>query len=217
MWVFRLSLRPSGKPATVCPAYMNQQDIKKEIKRYRREVPPIDHNSYPELKMNTLINELFKYRRLRQGWGMKLDNMDLDLRKENPENSDLPSEEWIKNFEKLHWRIWKTKVNCRIAMGRWNILKLMKDMRIGDIIFIPRIPDDGKFTVATVKKEYYFQKLGKFIGFGHVIEVKKIKEFNYKGHFPPKIFNPYRKAICEIGEDHQNFKTLSNFINKYYI
>lgn len=102
-------------------------------------------------------------------------------------NLDLqqPLEDWIKNFIKLYKLIWDEDVDCPIAMGRYNILILMKYMNIGDIIFIPRIPDDGKFTVATVKKKYYFEKLNRFIGHGHVIKV----------------------------EEHQNFIKLKNFIN----
>lgn len=216
MRVFRLSLGFSGEPDGVCPLYINRQDIKQEIKSYKQKVSPIDLDSYPKLDMDTLKNELFKKGKLRQGWGMELNGINLDLRQDNPDNPDLPSEDWIKNFIKLSKLIWDEDVDCPIAMGRWNILKLMKDMKIGDIIFIPRIPDERNFTVATVKKKYYFEKLNGFIGHGHVIEVEKIKKFSYKNHFPAVIFNPYRRAVCEIKANHRNFLKLRNFINKYY-
>jgi len=209
MWAFRLSLGFSGEPVNECPIYLNRQEIKQEIENYKQEVSPIDLDSYPILNMDILKTELSGEGKLRQGWGYELDGMNLDLRQ--------PLEDWIKNFIKLYKKIWDEDVNCPIAMGRYNILKLMKDMRIGDIIFIPRIPDDSQFTVATVKKEYYFQKLNGYIWHGHVIEVGKIKEFDYKSHFPAIIFNPYRKAVCEIKGDNQNFIKLRNFINKYYI
>ncbi len=209
LWAFRLSLGFSGEPVNECPIYLNRQEIKQEIEDYKQEVSPIDLDSYPILDMDILKTELFKKGKLRQGWGYELGDMNLNLRQ--------PLEDWIKNFIKLYNTIWDEDVNCPIAMGRYNILKLMKDMKIGDIIFIPRIPDDGQFTVATVKKEYYFKKLNRYIGHGHVIEVRKIKEFYYKNHFPAIIFNPYRKAVCKIKGDHQNFIKLRNFINKYYL
>ncbi len=208
MWVFRLSLGYGGEPVNECPTFINRQDVKQDIEIYKKEVSSIDVDSYPDLDMEVLKHELFRRGKLRQGWGMELDKINLDLRQ--------PIEDWIKNFIKLYWKIWDEEVDCPIAMGRWNILKLMKDMKIGDIVFIPKIPDDSKFTVATVKKEYYFQKIDGFIGHGHVVEVKKIKDFSYQNHFQPIIFNPYRKAVGEAKKHHQNYKKLDEFINKYY-
>lgn len=37
MWVFRLSLGFSGEPANECPIELNRQDIKQEIKSFKRE------------------------------------------------------------------------------------------------------------------------------------------------------------------------------------
>lgn len=204
LWVFRLSTGDSGEPANYCPVGVDEQ----EIKRYRQEVSPIDDDSYLALDIDVLIDE-FKRGKLRQGWGMSFEGMNLNL--------DQPLERWVKRFIKLYWRIWGEKVNCPIAMGRYNILKRMTDMEVGDIIFVPRIPEENKFTVATVKKKYYFQRLNGFIGYRHVIEVKKIKEFSYGSRILPKSFNPYRRAVGEIKEEHQNFRAFKNFIEKHYL
>ncbi|KAB2943751.1 MAG: hypothetical protein OIN84_10500 [Candidatus Methanoperedens sp.] len=204
LWVFRLSLGNSGEPSNECPVDLDRDDIK----RYRHETSPIKFSDYPDLDLAILNNELFEKGKLRQGWGTSFNRINLDL--------NHPQKKWLENYIKLAWKVQGEKVDCEDAMGRYNILKGMKDMKVGNIVFVPRIPDENQFTVATVKKEYYFQKITGFIGHGHVIEIKKIKIFNYYDFIVPKIFNPYRRAIGEIKENHQNFRTINTFIKKYY-
>ncbi len=208
LWVFRLSLGDSGEPERVCPLYINRPRLKQEIMRYKKNVSPIDFTSYLQLNMNILKNELFEKGKLRQGWGQEFDGMNLDL--------TLPEEKWIENYIKLDWRIWGCESDCPIAMGRYNILKSMKEIEVDNIIFIPRIPKENKFSIATVKKEYYFQPLNGFIGHGHVIEVENIKEFIYGINLPKVIFRHYRTAIAEIKEDHLIFPQITNFLNSNY-
>lgn len=205
-WVFRFPTGESGDPADSCPVDINR----KEIKEYKHKVSSIDEDdeiSFPDL--DELIKELFKNHKLRQGWGYIFDGMNLDL--------DQPQQKWIENYIKLTWRIWGVNNDCEDAMGRWNILKGMKDMKKGDIIFVPRIPNETKFTVVTVKDKYYFQKMNGYNGHGHLIEVeKKIKDLKYENHFQPKVFNPYRRAIGEIKEHHQNYGIINKFIKNNY-
>lgn len=204
IWVFRLSLGDSGEPSTECPVDLDR----KEIKKYRHETSPLECDDYPDLDMDLLKDELFRKGKLRQGWGMQFDGLNLDL--------NQPQKKWLENYIKLSWKVWGGKVDCEDAMGRYNILKSMKDMKVGHIVIVPRIPNKSQFTVTTVKKEYYFQKMKGFIGRGHIIEVKNIKEFNYDDSIVPKIFNPYRRAIGEIKEEHQNYIIINNFIKNYY-
>lgn len=205
-WAFRLSLGNGGEPVNVCPVDVNQQDIMK----YRTKVPPVDDeiDDIPCLEMDDLLNEL-KNGRLRQGWGMDFEEMSLDLGQKQ--------KTWVENYIKLGWRLWGEKIDCEDAMGRYNILKKMTSIKIGDIIFVPRIPDESKFTIATVKKEYDFQQFNGFIGFGHLIQVEKIKNFDYGNRIQPKIFNPYRRAVGEIKEGHINFRKIKKFTDKYYV
>lgn len=212
LWLFRLSIEEGGNPRSkICPLV----DVQK-INEYRGNISPLEAEEESKLQNNDeeyisfLKKELFEHGRLRQGWGYKYEDMDLDL--------NQPGNIWIENYIMLGWRVGWGKIPRKNACGRWNILKLMKDMRIGDIVFIPRIRDEDKFTVATVdKRKYFFQPMKEYFGHAHVVGVKNIKEYSYDNHFAPKIFVPYQRAVCEIKKGHQNFKTLSNFINKYYI
>lgn len=207
LWVFRLSLGGYlGEPTKECPIDIDEENILE----YWHKTHPIDYDCNPKLNMDVLKNDL-KKGKLRQGWGTEFEKMNLNLY-QNLQN-------WIGNYIKLEWRIWGNKVNCGIALGRYNILKKMKEMEFGDIIFVPKIPEENKFTIVTVKKERYkFEPINGNCGrHGHIIEVEKIKEFNYTTHiFPTIIFMPYRKAIDEIKEHHKNYAIVKDFLNRNY-
>ncbi len=213
-WVFRLSLGGyDGEPSRICDLDINRPRLKQEIIRYKENFYPIDRSVYPQLNMNILKNELFERGKLRQGWGSEFEGMNLDL--------NLPKEKWFENYMKLDWRIWDYESDCPIAQGRYDILKLMKDMKEGHIIFIPRIPDDNHFTVVRVNKEgYHFQKLNSYLGHGHVIEVdkNKINVFEYgKGDIERIAFMHYRKALDEIRSHHLIYPKIIKFIQNHYL
>ena len=207
LWVFRLSLGGYlGKPTKECLTGVDE----KNILEYWRKIHPIDYDCNLKLNMDVLKNDL-KKGKLRQGWGTEFEEMNLNL--------NQPIKEWIENYRKLEWRIWGNKVYCDMALGRYNILKKMKEMKFGDIIFVPKIPEENKFTIVTVKKgTYKFEPINGNCGrHGHLIEVEKIKEFNYTNHTFPKItFMPYRKAIDEIKEHHKNYAVIKDFLNRNY-
>lgn len=109
--------------------------------------------------MDVLIDELFNEKRLRQGWGYEFDGINLNLK--------LSEEEWIENFIQLRYRLRNENVECEKANGRWDILKDMKYIKKGDIIFIPNIPDEDNFTISTAENGYNFETLDDFCNFGH--------------------------------------------------
>lgn len=213
MWVFRLSVGEGGNPTGVvvdwCIANRNK------IREYRRKVTPLygdlDEGKYEEDEnfLSTLKQELFEHGKLRQSWGYEYEGMKLDL--------NQPPEEWVENYLNLNWRLWGEKTDCENATGRWNILMRMTNMEIGDVVFIPRIPDESKFTVATIKNKYFFQPMKEYFGHAHVLGVKKVKEYNYENHFLPKEFNPYRNAVNQVGDHHKIYDTLEDFLEKYYL
>ena len=199
LWVFRLSLGESGNPKS----RFECAKIDEEVKRYKKEVSPLD--DYSKVDIGTLKHEL-KNGRLRQGWGLKYNDMDLNLRRSQ--------DEWIENYRKLGYKVWGSNVSCSMAMGRWKILSKLLEMKKRDIIFIPRIPNYSKFTVVTVKKEYNFKELKGFIGHGHLIEIEdEINEFDYgRSTLQPKIFLPYRKAVNRIRSE----KKFRKFLEQNY-
>lgn len=209
IWVFRY-LGKSGNPrSTVCP----HVDLGR-VREYRQRVLPIkgseDNEDYYEDIFPILKSELFDHGRLRQWWGFKFEKMDLNLKK--------PGKIWIENYMNLLWRLNGKKIRPEKACGRWHILERMTKMEIEDIVFIPRIPDESKFTVATVdEKKYFFKPLKGHFGYAHVIGVKNIEKYSYNKDFPPKTFNPYRNAISQIKERHENFDIINNFIENNYL
>jgi sulfate adenylyltransferase subunit 1 (EFTu-like GTPase family) len=108
------------------------------------------------------------------------------------------------------------------SLGRNNILKLMKDMKAGHIVFIPRIPDDDHFSVAMINRGgYHFQMFNGYLGHGHVIEVDKdrIKVFKYgsTSNIERITFMPYRKAVDEIKSHHLIYPKIREFIEHHHL
>lgn len=211
MWVFRLSVRNSKYPKSKsCPRIDSEK-----IRRYERDVIPLSaeenkvYNPDNDKIFLKLKNELFEHGRLRQGWGYQWNDLKLDL----TQSGNI----WIENYIKLGWKIWGNHIPVEDACGRWNTLKHMVKMDIEDIVFIPRICDESKFTVATVCIQYSFQPMKDYYDFANVIEVKNIKEYSYEEHFPPKTFNPYQTPINQIKDHHQIFNSMGQFLEESYL
>lgn len=93
---------------------------------------------------NTYVKEQLKKGYLRQGWGTKdLSFLDLD-------NNLVSKETWINNFPKF-WQVSKEYIG-----RKYDNLKLMMNMKIGDIIIIPKFPTYDSFTVGKVLETYKF-------------------------------------------------------------
>lgn len=212
MWISRLTLN-SGGTAGTC-SIIDRKKMKEEILEFKNTVDPIevdlndDETQYETITIPSLVEEL-NNGRLRQGWGLKFENLDTDFREKN-------EEDWTKNYIKLRWRIFSEDMKCDEACGRYNILKKMLDMNRGDIIFIPKIPFDGYFTVATVTKGYEFKERKKWINFGHVINVEKVRSFKHNETLSKSVFYPYRRAVNKI-ESKKYHSMLSDFLDDYYI
>ncbi|MCD4677720.1 MAG: hypothetical protein K8S18_17240 [Desulfobacula sp.] len=218
IWVFRLSLKSGGEPQSdMCLIDTDRGYIEDKVKDLKKDLKSPEDVETKEVTIELLIKEFTDKGKLRQGWGMSDNKANVDL--------NLELDYWIANFIYLYSELWEDRVDCSKACGRYNILKLMKDMERGDIIFVPKIPNDDCFMVATVKKGYSFEPIidtledGRPFGrHGHVIDVDKntIRKFKYTDTFRPKVFNPYQKAVCEVKDAHQNYQFLNDFIGTYY-
>lgn len=133
---------------------------------------------YHPLGYSIVKEELYTHGHLRQGWGGH--KADLGS-KENP----LPQSTWIKNFTS---RDIKELEKMNVGADKYYIRKheqlaLMLNMKKGDILIIPYLPDNG-FTICKVTDVYRFEPLydktlDKYPDdFGHVIPVKVLKSKN---------------------------------------
>lgn len=218
IWVFRLSVTKSGNPKSKkgCPL-VDVQSISEyrrnvlplKLKEYDKEMEEIEEVSNDEIFSN-LKSELFEHGRLRQGWGWEFDGMSLKL--------NQPEKIWIENYMKIIDIRENETIPKENACGRWNILKRMTEMKKGNIVFIPRIPDESQFTVATVdNREYFFLLMEECFDYGNVIGVKNIKKYSYGEHFPAKTFSPYQSAISQIKNHHKIFELVGDFVEEFYL
>ena len=101
--------------------------------------------------------------RLRQGWsppGTSLLNAD---------GSERDKEGWTQAYESA----WDEPPSPR----RYATLRRMLDMNKGDLIFIPKAPEYGYFTIAEVEESrgYRFEVTSGQNDFGHIIPVKNLR------------------------------------------
>ena len=92
---------------------------------------------------NDFVLKELEQGRLRQGWGVS--NMSLL----DKEGQAVSQEVWIENY------YWSEESKER-KISKYNNLKNMLNMEIGDFIVIPRAPKWDSFTVGKVKEKYKF-------------------------------------------------------------
>ena len=165
---------------------------------------------YDELFKDFLINE-FREGKLRQGWGHKYGGHTMDLQDGEgsfrDENGRIqPTPKWV--CDAMHLYDWSQKE----AVGRFRILSILLDMEDGDIVFVPNIPSNDMFCVATVGGGYEFELMDEYDGHGHIIHVKNVKEYTYGDDTIPKKLWSFPPAVIRIRKD-DKFKT---FLEKSY-
>lgn len=156
--------------------------------------------------MDYLINE-FRNGKLRQGWGSKYGEYSMDLHEHiYDENGKLqPTKKWVCDFMNIR------DATQEEAIGRFKIISRLLDMEREDVVFVPNIPSDDMFSVATVDGDYVFSPI-KDYGHGHIIHVKNVKEYHYGDDTLPKKLWSFPPAVVRIRKD-EKFKT---FLNKLY-
>ncbi|MEI6091959.1 MAG: hypothetical protein WCR42_16015 [bacterium] len=208
VFVFRVSKgHEGGSPKGHCP--LDYSNVKQRIKKLTRdEITPIDYDGCEKFVQEQLWNQNI----LRQGWGLE----DLDL--------VLDTKVWIENYMFNGKRFWDANISCDLAKGRLNILRRMLDIRINDIIILPKtsesnIDDYHRFSVCQLDSEYYFDSNNEYSDFGHCLKVKNLKSFGYNkdtllsGDFG----SPYLWAITEVREYHSRYSRFIDFLEKNYI
>ena len=115
---------------------------------------------------NDFVLKELEQGRLRQGWGVS--NMSLL----DKEGQAVSQEVWIENY------YWSEESKER-KISKYNNLKNMLNMEIGDFIVIPRAPKWDSFTVGKVKEKYKFSLEEE--DFGHLIGLcpDSIKIYEY--------------------------------------
>jgi len=206
-YVFRIAKgNDGGSIKSECPIdfHKKENEIREKLKDI--EVDEIEYNGWV---YEWLHNELWQCGKLRQGWGIE----GLDLR--------IDMNDWIRNYilgAKKYWGVDIQDNYCEIAMGRYNILKVMLDMKNDDIIFIPKHSqnnhhNENYFTICKVIGNYYFDLNGKIKDFGHVIPVKIIGTFKYGNGIDGIDFSGYySKAISKIEKHHSLYEKIEQFI-----
>lgn len=136
--------------------------------------------------------------RLRQGWGC--------------EGTDITED--FEGFKKAGKEIGEWQESDSWFLRRYNILRIMLEMKKGDIIVVPKINmnengnnDNGFFTVFKVTEPYKFNPIqvpvwGNFKEFGHVIGVEKFASFSYSLDEFTRIisakFKGYQSAVNRV-------------------
>jgi len=102
-------------------------------------------------------------------------------------------------------------------------------MQEGDIIFLPKTPNNNHFKVTTVDKEYEFDEDVNVSeddfrndfrhDFRHLIKVVNTKTFQYsKSTLESGVFSaPFLHAIDPINPDYETYPLFKRFITENYI
>ena len=134
--------------------------------------------------------------RLRFGWGTK--GCDLRKGKENFITVCIEKGQTAKDAER-----------------EYHVLSVLKNIRIGDIILLPRVsinrPEVGSyFTVAECTAEYSFKPLSNN-DFGHIVGVKLISTFDYS-EVDSKINKAFRYRAINRINDPEKIRLIENLL-----
>ncbi|MDD5616613.1 MAG: hypothetical protein PHH85_10475 [Candidatus Methanoperedens sp.] len=217
LFVSKLSIENSGNPKgkkiyiRPCEFYKkyDEEDDKKDENMDIIEEPEDDDDDLKPLNMKILVKE-FRDGRLRQGWGNKNGVYSTDLRdgvgsKRDKNGRIQPTKKWVCDFMNLY------DASQEEAIGRFRIISKLIEMKEEDIIFVPNVRSVDKFSVATVdEKGYEFSQIKGYYGFGHIIHVKDVKEYDYGEDTLPKIIWSFPPAVVRIRKDEKFKRFLQN-------
>jgi len=207
MFVWRMARGPSaGEPCENTPGHRDASHVHREISH--PEQGPIDYTG----ALDYVFDEL-SHSRLRLGWGVA--NPELAVR--------LPEQIWIEHYRMACQKYWSLDPETSHAVGDRQVLCCLLEMAAGDVIFMPKSPDDRHFMVATVKRPYAFdhatvmEEADVRNDFRHVIAVEDTMRYAYgAGTLQPDIFKaPIREAIQRISEDDPPYRTLEDFLRSW--
>jgi hypothetical protein len=207
LFVWRMVRGPrAGEPCENTPRNRDTSRVHREICHLKQGA--IDYTE----ALDYVVDEL-SHRRLRLGWGVA--NPALDMR--------LPEQIWIGNYVMACQKYWSLDPKTSHAMESRHVLCGLLEMAVGDVVFLPKSPDDRHFMVATVKLPYAFDQATVMEeadvrnDFRHVIAVEDTMRYAYgAGTLQPDIFEALiREAIQRISADDPSYRTLEDFLRSW--
>lgn len=148
--------------------------------------------------------------RLRQGWGLPNTQLMED-------GIPVPFHRWSEQFARSGKQAWNWDPPEKSMRTRYGILSRMLNLRTGDIVIVPRIPDEGKFTIAQVTEGYQWNDrhfhsslpgTHPYLDFGHVVHVDPTRLVTRTYNSTPEAssiadnFRNYRSAVNNINNEH---------------
>ena len=221
LFVSKLSIRKAGNPtgkilySRPCEFYDEKYEDEDyleddEVEIFEEDGEEEEYEDDDDDIMGILIDE-FRDGRLRQGWGWEYDEYSLDLQDgvgsfRDKNGRIQPTKKWVCDFMHLYDKSQKK------AVGRFRILSKLLDMENGDIVFVPNIPSEDMFSVATVDGGYEFALMEEYDEFGHIIHVRDVKEYYYGDDTLPKKLWSFPPAVVRIRKN-EKFR---EFLKKSY-
>ena len=184
-----------------------------DASRVRREISHLELGHIDYMGALDYVLDELSHNRLRLGWGVA--SPELDLR--------LQEHIWIEHYRIACQKYWSLDPETLHAMGSRHVLCCLLEMSVGDVVFMPKSPDDGHFMVATVKRPYAFdhatvvEEVDVRNDFRHVIAVEDTMRYAYgAGTLYPDMFEaPIHEAIQRISEDDPWYRTLEDFLRSW--
>ena len=207
LFVWRMARGPRAEaPCENPPGHRDAARFHRESRH--PEQGPIDYTGAQDYVFDELAQS-----RLRLGWGVA--NPDLDVR--------LEEQIWLDHYRTACQKYWSWDPESSHAVGSRHVLCSLLEMSVGDVVFVPRSPDDRHFMVATVKRPYAFDhatvvdEADVRNDFRHVIGVEDTMRYAYgAGTLYPCLFEaPLREAIQRISEDKPSYRTLVDFLRSW--
>ncbi len=206
LFVWRMA--PGHHAGAPCEHTRGQREAARLYRESQPEQGPLEHTG----ALAYVFDEL-AHRRLRCGRGMAHPMVDglLDAPIGVEHDRTACQHDWSSDPETPH-AVGSSPVWCRLL-----------EMSVGDVIFLPKSPDDGHFMVATVQRPYACNRATVVdeadVGneFRHVIGVEDTMRYAYgAGTLYRDLFEaPRRKAIQRISEDDPSYRTLAEFLRSW--
>lgn len=140
--------------------------------------------------------------RLQQGWGIPGTRLTID-------GEMVQVNDWIVNYQRSSIIHWEVEVQKEEAEKRYWILYPMTELKQGDIIVVPKMPDWKSFSILVVSEGYNFddnlkQDRDDVDDFRHYVSIdkEKLKVFNYysceEARTISKKFRAYQSAVNNV-------------------
>jgi hypothetical protein len=207
LFVWSMARGPrAGAPCEHTPGPSNASGIPRESGH--REQGPLH-----ETRALAYVVDELSHRRLRWGWGVA--NPAVDGRWHAPSGGE-PDRLTGQPAGSLDPESAPAGEDRHVGCG-------LLEMAAGDVVFLPKSPDDGHFMVATVTRPDACEHVTVVDeadvrhGFRHVIGVEETMRYAYgAGTLYPDMFEaPRRQAIQRIAEDDPAYRPLTAFLRSW--